>query len=312
MASPPHFRQNDVERVVADIFSGGVAVAIERVSEGVSTYVYRVHRGPTTYYLRVLPEADASFAPEVRVHMILRERGVRVPEVVHWEHCNPVLSRSVMATTEIRGRSISTHMNAQTLSPILVEAGRDLARVNAVPVAGFGWIKRDTPSVAALEAEQQTYRAFAHEQMERHLASLNVRGVLGVRDIAAIRAILDQYCGYLEVQDASLAHGDFDATHIYHDMGRYTGIIDFGEIRGADPLYDLGHVFMENRLLLRGLLAGYHEQFPLPDDYWQRIHFDSLHIRIRRAARDIEIRQDGQPYPGTVACIRENIAALLD
>lgn len=47
-----------------------------------------------------------------------------------------------------------------------------------------------------------------------------------------------------EGEQGYLAHGDFDTTHIYQDNGRYTGIIDFGEIRGADRWYDLGYFHM--------------------------------------------------------------------
>ena len=44
-----------------------------------------------------------------------------------------------------------------------------------------------------------------------------------------------------DLESAWLAHGDFDATAIFYRDGRYSGLIDFGEIRGTEPLFDLGH-----------------------------------------------------------------------
>ena len=61
------------------IFPTGVdqVERIERVAEGVSTWVYRIRRGGETFYLRILPEADATFAPEVIAHQRLRYRRDR-------------------------------------------------------------------------------------------------------------------------------------------------------------------------------------------------------------------------------------------
>jgi aminoglycoside phosphotransferase (APT) family kinase protein len=304
----PQFHQRDIERVAAGIVGCASALAVTRVADGHSTFVYRVLHGETTWYLRVLPEAGESFAPEARVHALLRARGVRVPDVVSCEDRNPLLGRSVMLTTEIPGRPIRPDLPSDRLRAILIEAGRDLARINRIPVAGFGWIVRDTPT-ATLAAEVPTYRDFALEAIEERLAYLAGHGLLGVRQVDAVRRIIAERAAWLDTRHAFLAHGDFDATHIFHDGGRYTGIIDFGEIRGTDPFYDLGHFFMENRAFLPDLLMGYGEIAPLPPDAMARIHFASLFIRIRRAVIDTHKR--GAPYPGTIDCIAENIAMLL-
>jgi aminoglycoside phosphotransferase (APT) family kinase protein len=48
------------------------------------------------------------------------------------------------------------------------------------------------------------------------------------------------------LRQAHLAHGDFDTTPIFHNDGRYTGLIDFGEIRGTEPSFDLGHFLLHD------------------------------------------------------------------
>jgi aminoglycoside phosphotransferase (APT) family kinase protein len=234
-----------IEALVAQIFSRSVPSHVERVEEGVSTYVYKIYRGNEIFYLRVLPEANASFAPEAYVHAMLRARNVKVPEVVYFEHYNEALQRSVMVTTAIKGKHIGHYPVNEVPRSTLVEAGRDLAVINSISVQGFGWIKRDSSKVTALEAELPTYRAFVFEYLEEDLAFLSEH-VLSTREIKAIWEIIDRFGDWLDIEQALLAHGDFDATHIYQEHGHYTGIIDFGEIRGGDSFYDLGHFQMHD------------------------------------------------------------------
>lgn len=280
--------------LVARVFPCTVPSHVERAEEGVSTYVYRINRGNEIFYLRVLPEVNASFAPEVYVHAMLRAKDVKVPEVVYFEHYNEAVQRSVMVTTAIKGKHIGHYHVNEVPRSTLVEAGRDLAVINSIPVQQFGWIRRDSSEVTSLEAEFPTCRAFIFEQLEEDLAFLG-KLVLRTGEIKAIWEIIDRCDAWLDVEKAWLAHGDFDATHIYQEHGCYTGIIDFGEIRGGDPFYDLGHFQMHDgetlpARVLPYLLAGYKEVVQLPQDYEQRIYFSSLLIAIRTLARSMKKR----------------------
>jgi len=65
-----------------------------------------------------------------------------------------------------------------------------------------------------------------------------------------------------------LAHGDFDVTPIFQLEGRYTGLIDFGELRGADTFFDLGHFLLHDQEtyavpLFDDICTGYSEVVPL-------------------------------------------------
>ena len=107
--------------------------------------------------------------------------------------------------------------------------------------------------------------------------------------MVAISSILERYDTWLNEEQAKLAHGDFDVTHIYQQQGHYTGIIDFGEIRGANLFYDLGHFRIHDgeklpNLVLPYLIEGYKEVAALPLDYELRISFSSLLIAIRKFA----------------------------
>ena len=113
--------------------------------------------------------------------------------------------------------------------------------------------------------------------------------LLSSSDVTDITAILARYASWLNEKQAYLAHGDFDVTHIYQQHGQYTGIIDFGEIRGTTSWYDLGHFQLHDgetlpNMVLPYLLEGYQDVMSLPSNYEQRISFTSLLIALRMLA----------------------------
>ncbi len=314
---------NDVDTIrylAAHIFPRTAPLTVERVTEGVSTRVYRIRRAGEIFYLRVLPEVGASFAPEAYAHTLLRACGAKVPEVIYVEHYNDALERSVMVTTAIAGQHIVHCRDVAAAQQALVAAGHDLAVINSVPVDGFGWIARDRFDGARLEAKFASYREFALDHMEDNLALLRA-GVLKPAGIAAIRRTLERYDALFDGEGAGqarLAHGDFDATHIYQQEGRYTGVIDLGEIRGADPCYDLGHVKLHDGEtlsipMLPYLLEGYASVTPLPANAPQRIALASLVIAIKALGRQILKGQGNIAYVDVlIAGVEDAIEALQD
>ncbi len=262
-----------------------------RTETGVSTQVYRIWHGDEIFYLRVAEEPTASLLPEVQVHTMLHERGVKVPQVVYFDPFDQDVGRSVMVTTQIRGEHIGHHRIDATLAEILREAGRDLAIINSIPVAGFGWIRRDQSHAAELQAEHAILQSYVSEHLVADLALLGTE-VLTTGETTMAHALIGQATIVAPAGQAWLAHGDLDVTHIYQEHGRYTGIIDFGEIRGGGRFYDLGHFNLHDGETLRGpvlhfLLEGYGEIAPLPLDHVWQIRVWSLLIGIRALARSM-------------------------
>jgi aminoglycoside phosphotransferase (APT) family kinase protein len=272
----------DVEAVrdIADrALPGTGRPIVERASSGGTTQVYRVHRDGTTLFVRIAEDAEDSMAMEALVHLELRRRGVRVADIVLMEPFDDRINRSVMVTTEIAGRSIRDEGTVSGLHPVLVDAGRDLAAIGGVAVHGFGWIRRD-PSTTALEADDPSARSFMLENLDGRLSTLQ-EGMLDRRDVSAIERAVELHAGV----PSRLAHGDFDDTHIFRVGGTYSGIIDFGEVRGAPPLYDLAHYALHDhsfaRPTLPSLLEGYADVVPLPGDHETQIALLALLIGVR-------------------------------
>ena len=255
----------------------GPRFAIDRALGGMSTPVYRLQRGAECLYLRMSEDPGRSMHAEVAVHEHLRAAGVSVPEVIAVDDA-PEIGRGVMLVGEIGGEPVAG-ADGIDLAPILRAAGRDLATINSLAVDGFGWIRRDEP-VWPPRGEDATYEAF-------------VKGGTGALAALADRLPTDEARGVLEARlgearaddpPSRFAHGDFDATHIFHRDGRYTGVIDVGEMRGAEPHYDLAYFLVQDQAgaMLADLLAGYAEMVALPGD---------LADRLRRSATVIVATQ---------------------
>jgi aminoglycoside phosphotransferase (APT) family kinase protein len=85
--------------------------------------------------------------------------------------------------------------------------------------------------------------------------------------------------------EAHLAHGDFDDSHIFCFHGVFTGIIDFGEIQGSSPLYDLGHYKLHDGQRFLGfdtLSKGYSDIRKLTRDDQLEIDLWAIWIGMRR------------------------------
>ena len=264
---------NLVKQVANDYFR--MHVELERVNSGLSTYVYRIQHDKQIYYLRVLPE-DASFAAEAKAHDIMLGHGISVPKPLYFEHKNTLLGKSLMLTSEIPGRCI--HQNDINAADVLLDAGKQLALINSIKVNGFSWINRNEYN--KLTGEKQTFKEYFYDKLNNDIDLLQKYGF----DVDNIKNIMDKAYLMLDTEDAFLVHGDFDNSHIYHEDGQYSGIIDFGEIRGSHYLYDLGHFKLHDDCeYFRYLIKGYNEIHKLTEEDEVLIDYLALFVGLGRS-----------------------------
>lgn len=88
----------------------------------------------------------------------------------------------------------------------------------------------------------------------------------------------------------TVVHGDFDTTPIFHSEGRQARLIDFGELRGADPLFNLGHFLLHDRELLSWtlfdeLLNGYQEVSDTAGDFEPAVRSSAVVLELRQLGR---------------------------
>ena len=112
-------------------------------------------------------------------------------------------------------------------------------------------------------------------------------GAFTAGELDALRDVIDRE-RQRPASQGHLAHGDLDATHIWLDRhGRYAGIIDFGEMRGADRHFDLGHFLLHDSTarsvpLFEDFLAGYVQVAALTGDHRDLIRRSAISSGLRQ------------------------------
>jgi hypothetical protein len=115
-----------------------------------------------------------------------------------------------------------------------------------------------------------------------------------------------------EARQAAMAAGRDVAVINYVHAGRYSGIIDIGEMRGADSSFDLGHFLLHDRetrpaSLFGSFLEGYRQVSPLPDDDLQAICTSAILLGLRQLARWLS---PARGYPLSEPLVQRRIAEL--
>ena len=273
-----------LEPVARRVFPAARSVSLEPASPNRLRVVYRVRADDTVCYLRVAEEAGQDLTTDARVLANLAGLGVRVPGVVHVESDPSDLDRSFLVIAALDGDSLACHGTDGQARRAARAAGRDSALISTQQVDGFGWLRRD--GRPGLRAESGTYADFAVSDLPVQWPGW-LAGAFTTSELDSLQAIVVEEC-QRPAATAHLAHGDLDVSHIWLDRhGRYTGIIDFGEMRGADPFFDVGHFLLHDREtrpqpLFEDFLAGYAEAGLLPEGHREQIRHSAVLSGLRQ------------------------------
>ncbi len=266
-----------LDALVGKVFGTSDACTIQRLPDGLRTQLYRVRRGEELFCLRLAEVPDENLETDAELHEQLSRLGVDVPRVVFVEPFDEQLGRSALITTLVRGVPLEQVSSRTAATAVLRAAGADLARLNRLPVEGFGWVRRygrGRPR-AALSSYSDLVTDLLPAPWPGPLADLFAPPVLG-----RIEAMVEHE-RHRDVPSAHLAHGDFRPTHIFTQRGSYTGLMDLAELRGADRFFDLGyfHLHVEetgDTPLLSAVLGGYQEVATLPPDHRETIRRSAI------------------------------------
>jgi hypothetical protein len=227
-----------------------------------------------------------------------------------------------MVVDEIKGKSIEEirPKNEKVLKNIMKSAGKQLAIIHSVKVDGFGWINRNYHDI--LKGEKNHFNDYFNEYLESDLQSLHQYSFTE-KEINYFMKSMNIAQKILFTESAVLVHGDFDLSHIFYsqeenihnnnlkeeedillfDMNNeiseninyfYSGLIDFGEIRGNHKVFDFATfiLFYQERELYSYLIDGYREisQFNQEDIY--ATEFMALFIILRFLGKYVTTKKE--------------------
>lgn len=253
---------------------------IQRVNSGVSTNVYKISRDNTIYYLRIATDLAESMQSEVMIHQLLGSIGVSVPSVESHENFSDVLDgHSYIVTSEIRGAALSTLPSSPR--EVLFSAGADLAKINMHQLNGFGGVLRFEKDIDEIKGYLTSFEEFVSRDFAKNLESLLSSRLITDTDIPILEYISNQVSLLTPNGLGYLAHGDFSSQHIFADNGEYSGIIDFGDAKVANDVYDLAYFKLQNRDSFNYLTEGYKQQTDIGEDCLFRVSLTALLIGVR-------------------------------
>jgi Ser/Thr protein kinase RdoA (MazF antagonist) len=294
----------------------GPGLRVARTPAGVAAQVYRVQAAKRVVYVRIAEEDHEDLSVDAALLERLRGEGLQVPPVVHVEPFDQDLGRSVLIMGEIAGEPLAQCRDQRAAGRVARAAGRELAVLNGIGVAGFGWVQRRAP-VWPLRATFRDYSEFVVSYLPDPWPG-PLAALFPVSELDRLWELVASE-RRREVGGAWLAHGDFDTEPIFQADGRYTGLIDFGEIRGTEPLFDLGHFLLHDQEhtpipLLDDLVAGYGEVVALPAGHEELIRRSAVLLGLRQLARWLgpfrNLRSDHPAATGRAARLRELLIAL--
>jgi Ser/Thr protein kinase RdoA (MazF antagonist) len=187
--------------------------------------------------------------------------------------------------------------------------------VHAVPVLGFGWIRRDHDEPGwPLRGEHATYADYVDAPAVFDL--LVAIGFPRQQAHQTVQLLEEAVTTGPSGEYGCAAHGDFDVSHIFAADGTYTGLIDFGELRGTDWPFDFATLELNaepgTERIRPHAHAGYAEVRPLPDDFQRRLYVACVLSASHRLAT--WYRRDGSAAAGGwfFRWIRDRLAELLN
>ncbi len=263
----------------------GTVREVSGTLEGVSSAVYRVDCDNRVAYLRLGETGEQNLTTDARLLEHLRQLGISVPEIIDVDPFNERLGRSVLIMTEVAGNDLGKCDDEATSRRVVYQAGAELAVINSVAVDGWGWVVRDGSWPVAGTWKEQS--AFVRSELPDVWPG-SLESVLTTTQLDAIGHVVSETPTSAGV--ARPAHGDFDCTPIFQANGNYTGLIDFGEIRGTEPTFDLGHFLLHDGetapwMLFDDLLAGYASINPSPTLDLKAIEQSAVQLGTRQLAR---------------------------
>lgn len=253
-----------VQRLVQSLDPALVASGFARL-EGGSTEVYRIdlvgfEREPLV--LKIYPdEPEWGPSKEELVAGWLKDLMPPVPRWLHVDETRGILPLRYALLTLLPGRSLRYWMAEPDIEQAYRQMGELLRRIHAVPMPAYGYLRGggiDRPVSANAD-----YMTSAFEDVFRRFRNLG-----GGPDLA--RRLQHLAEGSFDLLDGGdgpvLCHDDFHQGNVLalrDDASRLqlSGLIDFGNARAADKLFDLAKALFcsahEDPRSYRPILEGY-------------------------------------------------------
>ncbi len=270
---------------------------IAPIEEGVSSLVYKILADGEVYYFRIRSTKYEDIEPESYLYKVLSKHGVKVPKIIY--SCNDfeLFGAPFMIVSAIKGYPLYKESHSTVINNVLKESSRYLFDINQFPTKGFGVIK--SLDKTALIGSFKTYSEFVLDKIESKLSTFEKNNLVSLKKVKKLNKWIENEQFYNDYTSAHLAHGDFALSHIYVHKGRFSGFIDFSDIRASNTFHDLAHFYLyESNSYSKILIDSYSSNLDLKEsEIYLRIKHEALFIAILKLAWVLENLPDNKNLP---------------
>lgn len=173
---------------------------------------------------------------------------------------------------------------------LIAEVGATMARMHTVSVTGFGPFDNEKAKSGQLIGLHETYAQALRAGLPFNLNVLVDEGIFTPAQSEAVAKLFTDDNPLLQVSDSVLVHNDFADWNLLTDGKSVTGILDYDECVGGDPVSDIAcwSTFFEPKRM-DAFLKGYFSVANKPADFEAK--FELLRLRYTVSKMTLRIRR---------------------
>jgi aminoglycoside phosphotransferase (APT) family kinase protein len=209
--------------------------------------------------------------------------GVPVPDILlidKAEHKGKSLAISIeaklpgVALSELTGK-----ISDAEYSDFIRQAGKILSQIHSVKVGGFGDLDKNGKGKRQNIQEVLLDPEITEEQMLKIAAEVQLDQTV----VTKAMEILKQGAASYPVIDPRLLHNDFGPKHFLIHEGKISGILDFENCEGGDPVQEFARwdFFGSNKPSWNTLKEGYEDQTLFEGDFEQRFRLWKVFLGVQ-------------------------------
>lgn len=249
----------------------------------------RAKFGPKEVFVRVENGPEADDYMEVEAHLLreVARLGVPAPAVLAVDASRRRVPFAWQVLEYIPDPDLNRLQKEGRLDlpAVMADIGANIARWQAVPVAGYGPFD---PAVLGdtgrLQGFHGAYADYFRIRLEAHLAFLADRDFLIPHQVEEIGAEIGHHDRLLALGSGCLVHKDLAFWNILGTRGRISAFIDWDDAVAGDPMDDISLLgcFHDGAAIGR-VLEGYAAVRPLPAEHRRRFWLHLLRNMIFKA-----------------------------
>lgn len=235
---------DDIVREVVREATGKEVKEKQRVVAGEANEVYRIiTTGGLIVFLRIARKSKPEFDQEVWAINQAKKIGLPVPEVLLVKHLTIdgrltsfCIQRKLPGQVMERGSFDYRTLDKTAFRKLMNQAGFLLSKIHSIKTKGFGDLNGNG------EGKYKSLKTFwpinaKHEKEYVNMAK-NIRFPED-KMIKIFEVIRKKVSEFPDSTVSILNHGDYGLKHLMYDGKNICGILDWGEVSGNSPIYDL-------------------------------------------------------------------------